>query len=226
MVCTVDPDKCIGCGLCNEICDCGGIEPFEGTGGHIPRKVDPMVCTGGGTCAAACPYNALTLQNNTTQMREVRVAALAKALQAGDVLGFGCNWGGGAAADHAGLKGLRHDARFHLLTIGCIGQLDPVILGRAFLDGADSMLLVGCPPEECHHSYGLDHTWSRILLIKKLLTLSGLDRNRIALAHADMNDPEGYVRTVNSFMAKMDGAGAHRTQRRDHGAYPGHVRTR
>ena len=37
-----------------------------------------MVCTGGGTCAAACPYHALTLQNNTTDQREARAAALAK----------------------------------------------------------------------------------------------------------------------------------------------------
>ena len=55
MVCTVDPSMCIGCGLCKEICHCGGIAPVEGLGGGIPRTVDPMVCTGGGTCAAACP---------------------------------------------------------------------------------------------------------------------------------------------------------------------------
>ncbi|MBI5604835.1 MAG: methyl-viologen-reducing hydrogenase subunit delta, partial [Deltaproteobacteria bacterium] len=55
MVCVVDPSLCIGCGLCKEICHCGGISPVEGPGGGIPRQVDPMVCTGGGTRAAACP---------------------------------------------------------------------------------------------------------------------------------------------------------------------------
>ena len=62
MVCTVDQSLCTGCGLCKEICHCGGIEPVEGLGGGIPRRVDPMVCTGGGTCAAACPYHALILR--------------------------------------------------------------------------------------------------------------------------------------------------------------------
>lgn len=207
MVCSVDTSKCIGCGLCNEICDCGGIEPFEGVGGNIPRAVDPMVCTGGGTCAAACPYHAMTMENNTTEMREVRSAELARSLVDGEIMGFGCNWGGGTAADHAGLKGLSYDPRFYLLPLGCIGQLDPVILGRAFYEGANGLLLIGCPPEECHHSYGLDHTWSRILLIKKLLTLCGLDRSRISLAHSDMNKPEQFVNTVNSFMAHMDRLG-------------------
>jgi heterodisulfide reductase subunit A len=207
MVCSVDSTKCIGCGLCNEICDCGGIEPFEGKGGNIPRQVDPMVCTGGGTCAAACPYHALTLQNNTTDMREARVAALVKSLEEGEIAGFGCNWGGVAAADHAGLKGLKYDRRFHMLPVGCIGQLDPCIIGRAFLEGANGLLLIGCPPEECHHSYGLDHTWSRINLVKKLLTLCGLERERVALAHADMTKAERFGQTVGSFMATMDELG-------------------
>ncbi|MBU2548502.1 MAG: hydrogenase iron-sulfur subunit [Proteobacteria bacterium] len=207
MVCTVDQEKCIGCGLCKEICDCGGIQPVEGPGGNIPREVDPMVCTGGGTCAAACPYHALTLQNNTTAQREARVAALARRLADNEVLGFGCNWGGAAAADHAGLQGLTYDPRFYMVPISCIGQLDPNIIGRAFLEGANGVLLIGCPPEECHHSYGLDHTWSRVNLVKKMLALCGLDRRRVALAHADLNQPERYVVTVESFLKTLDELG-------------------
>lgn len=207
MVCTVDQDKCNGCGLCREICDCGGIAPVDGPGGNIPRVVDPMVCTGGGTCAAACPNTALILLNNTTVQREARVAALASSLAENEVMGFGCNWGGSAAADHAGLKGMTYSERFYLMPLGCIGQLDPTVLGRAFLEGANGLILVGCPTEECHHSYGLDHTWSRVLLLKKLLSAIGLERDRIILAHTDLNKPEQYVKTVNSFVAMMDQLG-------------------
>ncbi len=203
MVCIVDQAKCIGCGLCKEICDCGGIEAVEGHGGNIPRHVDPMVCTGGGTCAAACPYHALTIQNNTSDQREARVAALARELAADEVLAFGCAWGGLAAADNAGVKGLKHDPRMYMLRVGCIGQLDPAVLARAFVEGANGLLLIGCPPEDCHHSYGLDHTWSRVNLMKKLLALCGFDRRRIALAHADLNEPEEYIATVESFVGLM-----------------------
>ena len=207
LVCTVDQSKCIGCGLCREICECGGIEAVDGPGGNIPREVDPMVCTGGGTCSAACPHHALNLQNNTREQREARVTALAGALTPDEFLGFGCNWGGAAAADHAGLKGLTYDPRFYMMPVGCVGQLDPIIMGRAFLEGANGLILIGCPPGQCHHSYGLDHTWSRVNLIKKLLTLCGVERERVALAHADLNQPERYVITVNSFMKKMDDLG-------------------
>ncbi len=203
MVCTVEVDKCVGCGLCKEICDCGGIEQVEGLGGGVPRHVDPMVCTGGGTCAAACPYHALNLQNNTLAQREARVAALARELGPGEVLAFGCNWGGQAAADNAGVKGLTYDHRLYMLPVGCVGQLDPAVMARAFLEGAPALLLIGCPPEACHHSYGLDHTWSRVNLVKKLLHLCGFDRRRIALAHADLNEPREYIETVESFLGMV-----------------------
>jgi heterodisulfide reductase subunit A2 len=206
-VCTVDPSKCIGCGLCKEICDCGGIAAVDGPGGNIPRVVDPMTCTGGGTCAAACPYDALSLQNDTTHQRESRVKALAGRLVDGEIMGFGCRWGGAAAADHAGVRGIASDPRFYLLPIDCIGQLDPTVMGKAFLEGANGLLLLGCPPEACHHSYGLDHTWSRVLLLKKLLSIIGLERDRIALAHIDLNQPAQLARTVNRFMEMMDTIG-------------------
>ncbi|SPD71882.1 Methyl-viologen-reducing hydrogenase delta subunit [uncultured Desulfobacterium sp.] len=207
MVCTVDQGKCTGCGLCREICDCGGIAPVDGPGGNTPRVVDPMSCTGGGTCAAACPYHALSLQNNTTAQREARVAALARRLDENEVMGYGCNWGGVAAADHAGLRGMHYNSRFYLMPVGCIGQLDLSVMGRAFLEGANGLLLIGCPPEECHHSYGLDHAWSRVLLIKKMLDLIGIERERIALAHADLNKPDQYIKTVNSFVGIIDKMG-------------------
>ncbi|NNG01133.1 MAG: hydrogenase iron-sulfur subunit [Desulfobacteraceae bacterium] len=199
VVCVVDPDLCIGCGQCQELCDCGGIGIVDGTRGGLPRVVDPMVCTGGGTCAAACPYHALTLQNNSNDQREARVASLAGQLAQDEVMAIGCVWGGLPAADNAGKKGLKYDPRVHILGVPCVGQIDPCIMARALMEGAPGVILVGCLPEECHHSYGVDHAWSRVNVIKKLLTLAGFNRQRIALAHADLNKPEEFILTVESF---------------------------
>jgi heterodisulfide reductase subunit A-like polyferredoxin/coenzyme F420-reducing hydrogenase delta subunit len=203
VVCVVDPDKCVGCGQCQELCDCGGIGVADGMGGGLPRVVDPMVCTGGGTCAAACPYHALVLQNSSTDQREARVAAVAGQLAGDEVLAYACQWAGLPAADNAAKQGLRYDPRVHILGVPCVGQLDPCIMARAFLEGAPGLILVGCMPEDCHHSYGVDHAWSRVSAIKKLLSLSGFDRRRIVLAHADLNDPEAFIRTVEGFVKNI-----------------------
>ncbi len=206
-ICKVDSSLCTGCGLCKEICDCGAILPVEGPGGGIPRVVDPLVCTGGGTCAASCPHLALNVQTRSLPRREARAGALASRLAEDEIMGYACSWGGAAAADHAGLRGLTYNPRFYLLRVRCIGELDPIGMGRAFVDGANALLLIGCQPETCRHSYGLDHTWSRSLMIKKLLELCGLERERIALAHCDMNEPEQFVKTVDSYVAAMDRLG-------------------
>jgi len=207
VVCVVDPEKCIGCGQCQELCDCGGIGVVEGTSGGLPRVVDPMVCTGGGTCAAACPYHALVLQNNTNDQREARVAALSRQMGPDQVVAFACAWGGLPAADIAGEKGMAYDPRVHILGVPCVGQLDPCVMARALLEGAPGLILVGCLPEECHHSYGVDHAWTRVNAIKKLLSLCGFDRRRIALAHADLNRPKEFIRTIESFTKNIAAMG-------------------
>ncbi len=199
VVCVVDTDKCVACGQCQELCDCGGIGVAELAGGGLPRVVDPMVCTGGGTCAAACPYNALTLQNNTNVQREARVAALAGQMADHEFVAYACSWAGLPAADNAGNMGLHYDPAIHILGVPCLGQLDPSIMARAFLEGAPGLLLVGCSPEDCHHSFGIDHAWSRVNLMKKLFVFCGFDRRRITLAHADMNKPEALIKTMESF---------------------------
>jgi coenzyme F420-reducing hydrogenase delta subunit/ferredoxin len=199
VVCVVDATKCVGCGQCQELCDRGGISVAGGIGGGVPRVVDPMVCTGGGTCAAACPYGALTVQNNTTEQREARVAALSRKMAGDEFVAFACSWAGLPAADNAGNLGLQYDPRVHILGVPCLGQLDPSVMMRAFLEGTPGLLLIGCAPEDCHHSFGIDHTWSRVNMMRKLFTLSGFDRRRIALAHADLNKPEAFVNTVDSF---------------------------
>ena len=207
VISTVDQSKCTVCTLCREVCDCLAIQPVsgpvEGLGHNVPRMVDPLLCTGEGTCAASCPEMALTLQNCTTAQHEARVGSLARSLADTEVMGFGCQWSGAASADQAGLRGLSYNQGFYLLPVRCLGQIDPVVMGRAFLDGANGLLLIGCNPEECHHSYGIDHTWSRVWVLKKLLSLCGLERERIALAHTDITKPEQFVNTVESFMKTM-----------------------
>lgn len=198
-VCAVDSDKCVGCGQCQELCDCGGIGVGEFPSGGLPRLVDPMICTGGGTCAAACPYNALVLKNNTTEQREARISALAKELAPNEVISLACVWGGLPAADNAHHRKLKYNPSIHIIGVPCVGQINPSVLARAFLDGAPGLILIGCIPEECHHSFGVDHAWNRVNLIKKLFSLCGFDRRRIALAHADLNKPEEFVKTVNAF---------------------------
>ena len=175
MVVTVDQDLCEGCGLCSEICTCGSVENVKPAPGPIIRTVDPHTCDGGGSCAAACPYGAMKVLNNTMQQLEARVRAVVSHMNETDVLGFACSWGGQGAAELAAVRNLTYPGRLFMIPVRCLGTIDPSILSMAFLNGANFVMLAGCTPTaSCHYGYGVDHTWFRVSLVKKLLGMSGL----------------------------------------------------
>lgn len=56
LVATVDTDKCIGCGTCEEVCPIGAISVAQ------VAKTDPKRCQGCGLCVTACPAGAISMR--------------------------------------------------------------------------------------------------------------------------------------------------------------------
>ena len=52
---SVDPEMCVGCGTCLDVCPAGAVS-MEKT-----ARVDPERCTGCGICAGQCPRRAIAL---------------------------------------------------------------------------------------------------------------------------------------------------------------------
>jgi heterodisulfide reductase subunit A len=71
----VDTDRCIGCGLCSEICNFNAIilEVYSGKG-HRAKNI-PASCKGCGLCAAACPQKAIDMMH----FRDSQIFAATKA---------------------------------------------------------------------------------------------------------------------------------------------------
>ncbi len=53
----VDPDNCVACGQCQEVCQVGAPQPLDET-----MAVDASLCLGCGHCALACPTGAIAMQ--------------------------------------------------------------------------------------------------------------------------------------------------------------------
>jgi len=66
---SVDPDTCVGCGTCQEVCPASAISVKE------IARVDPKRCIGCGWCVERCPSGALALHPlNTGYKEQFRVA--------------------------------------------------------------------------------------------------------------------------------------------------------
>ena len=52
----VDVEKCVGCGICQEVCPVGAVEVDE------CARIQTNSCIGCGRCVQECPHEALALQ--------------------------------------------------------------------------------------------------------------------------------------------------------------------
>ena len=95
------------------------------------------------------------------------------------IIGFLCNWCTAAAADLAGTTRTQYPPNLHPIRVMCSGTVDPAYLIKALLSGADSVLVGGCHPGDCHYVSGNYKARRRIAMLKTIFKSLGLDDERI-----------------------------------------------
>jgi coenzyme F420-reducing hydrogenase delta subunit len=86
----------------------------------------------------------------------------------------------------------------------CLGQLSPGIILKALEKGAAGILLLGCPPGECHFDFGNKRAEEVFEEVKQLASLLGYRDEQCAIDWLQAGDGEAFVRKVENFIAKLD----------------------
>ena len=101
------------------------------------------------------------------------------------VVCFSCKFGWGYLTDEATLSSQIKN----WIPIICTGKIDASHIVDAFKAGADGVLILGCPPGDCHYQDGNYEARKRVHLLKRLLEAYGIEGERLRIELS--RDPDG-----------------------------------
>ena len=204
---SVDKDICVNCDACVVSCIFNAIEalPFG-----LPNIIEAN-CKGCGVCAAECPMGAMQLKHFKDQQIVAAIEALLKPkklVSSGKsfesiILCFACQWCSYAAADLAGISRIQYPPNIRILRVPCSGRVDVLHVLKAFLNGADGVIITGCLIGDCHYIDGNLKAKSRVDAMKKSLTALGIDPERLEIGFASSSEGQKFATMVTNFVEKI-----------------------
>ena len=81
------------------------------------------------------------------------------------------------------------------------------IILRAFREGADAVLVVGCLEGNCKYQYGNIEARKRVTLAKSLLQSAGLEPERLEMFNLASNQDWRFVEAVEEMVSRVDRLG-------------------
>ena len=123
------------------------------------------------------------------------------------MVGFLCNWCSYAGADLAGISRLRYPANLKVIRVMCSGRVDPLFVLRAFLMGADGVLVAGCHPGDCHYRTNNYYARRRFALLENIFETLGLESDRIRLSWISASQGDKFQRVNVEFTEALQGKG-------------------
>jgi F420-non-reducing hydrogenase iron-sulfur subunit len=128
------------------------------------------------------------------------------------IVGFLCNWCTYVGADLAGVTRLKMPPNVVPIRVMCSSRVDPLFLLRAFLDGADGVLVAGCHPGDCHYRTGNYYTRRRFAVTRRVFEELGLEANRLRLSWISAAEGARYAQVVKEFTGAIAAVGPNPTR--------------
>jgi heterodisulfide reductase subunit A len=206
-VAEVDPELCISCGTCADVCPYGAVS-FQAP--NFKSYINDAICKGCGVCAVICPAKAITIQGFTNfQILEQISKALHGPFPNGGpkIVGFCCNWCSYAGADLAGISRFQYPANIRIIRVMCSGRIDPFFILWAFMEGADGVFVSGCHPGDCHYITGNIYAQERIESMKKALSSVGIDHRRLCLEWVSASEGKRFSELITNFTETIGALG-------------------
>jgi F420-non-reducing hydrogenase iron-sulfur subunit len=123
------------------------------------------------------------------------------------LVGFLCNWCSFAGADMAGTSRLSYPPAIRIIRVPCTGRVDPLLVAKAFQQGADGVLVSGCHPGDCHYAEGNYYMRRRYAVLQRLLSFLGIEEGRFRLEWVSASEGKKFARVITEFTAQVTALG-------------------
>ncbi len=193
----VDRGKCVFCLTCYRFCPHGAITWDN------RAIINELACQGCGICASQCPNDAIQVRNFSDDQMAAQMAALDQNLSP-RIVAFMCRNSAWEAYQSAlKLHAASLPAGFTPFKVPCAGKVDPDYLLQAFTSGADGVLVMSCPQDNCKSTHGnLCAEWS-VGQARELLAEAGIDPDRLLFHSLAANAPGDFIEAVDALMANL-----------------------
>jgi F420-non-reducing hydrogenase iron-sulfur subunit len=105
----------------------------------------------------------------------------------------------------AGGRRSKYPASERVIELPCSARLDPMHVLYAFYNGAESVVLALCPPDECHFVNGNRYAEARIETLRAELAAHGIDPRRLQVARMMGDDAAAWVKAIEGAVPGVKG---------------------
>ncbi|MEW5807197.1 MAG: hydrogenase iron-sulfur subunit [Acidobacteriota bacterium] len=123
------------------------------------------------------------------------------------IIAFLCKWCAYAGADLAGSSRLKVPSPIVPIRVMCSGRIDPLYIIKAFLKGADGIMMLGCHPGDCHYEKGNYNARRRFILLQKIFENLDLEPERIGLWWVSASEGQRFSKVTNEFNGRINKLG-------------------
>jgi len=114
-----------------------------------------------------------------------------------------CNWNAHRSLQEAGQQHLHLPAGVRPLKVGCLGQIGASVILKALQKGADGVMLVGCPPEECHYEFGSRRAAELFEEVQRLAQVLGFRPEQLAFHQVHADEGQALIERVRAFVEQQ-----------------------
>ncbi|MDY7039583.1 MAG: hydrogenase iron-sulfur subunit [Chloroflexota bacterium] len=123
------------------------------------------------------------------------------------IVGFLCNWCSYAGADLAGTSRTNYPQNLRIIRVPCSGRVDPLFVVKAFQEGADGVMVLGCHPGDCHYQQGNYFAQRRYALMHRLLEFTGIETERLFVDWVSASEGKKFAEVVAAFTDQVRALG-------------------